>query len=58
MDFVIEDDDVTENYNTIWDKFSVDIKKKKKIDSEPDYNNFFLKTKIKSNGNEVTDFFR
>ena len=31
-------------------------KKQKKIDSDPVYNKFFLKTKIKSHGNEVTDF--
>ena len=30
--FLIEDDDLLEKYNTIWDKVSTDIKK---IDSEP-----------------------
>ena len=35
-------------FNTIWDKVSGDIKK--------DYDKIFLKTKIKSYGNEVTDF--
>ena len=30
---------------------------KKELDSEPLYNKEFLKTKIKSHGNEVTDFY-
>ena len=55
MYFLIEDDDLLEKYNTIWDKVSADIKKN--IDSEPVYNKEFLKTKTKSHGNEVTDFF-
>ena len=42
-------------YNTIWDKVSADIKKE--FDSEPVYNKNFLKTKIKSHGDEVTDFY-
>ena len=46
MDFLIKDDDVLEKYNTIWDKVSTD--------SEPVYNKEYLKTKIKSHGNEVT----
>ena len=54
MDFLIEDVNVLEKYNTIWDKFSAGIKKE--FDSEPAYIKFFLKTKIKSHGNEVTDF--
>ena len=29
---------------------------KKEFDSEPVYNKTFLKTNIKSNGNELTDF--
>ena len=54
MYFLIEDDNLLEKYNTIWDKLSTDIKKE--FDSEPVYNKEFLKTKIKSHGNEVTDF--
>ena len=38
MYFLIEDDDLLKKYNTIWDKVSADIKKKKTIDSEPNYN--------------------
>ena len=34
--FLIEDDDLLEKYNTIWDKVSTDIKKE--FDSEPFYN--------------------
>ena len=54
MHFSIEDDDLLEEYNTIWDKVSADIKKG--FDSEPVYNEEFLETKIKSNGDEVTGF--
>ena len=44
MYFLIEDDDLLEKYNTIWDKVSADIKKE--FDSEPVYNKKFLKAKI------------
>ena len=39
MYFLIEDDDLLEKHNTIWDKVCADIKKE--FDSEPVYNNFF-----------------
>ena len=55
MYFLIKDDDLLEKYKTIWDKVSADIKKES--DSDPVYNNEFLKTKIKSLGDEVTDFY-
>ena len=48
-------DDLLEKYNTIWDKVSADAKKE--FDIDPVYNNFFFKTKIKFDGNEVTDFY-
>ena len=51
MNFLIEGDDFLEKRNTVWDKVSADI------DSELVYNKIFLKTKIKSHGNEVTDFY-
>ena len=54
MYFLIEDNDLLEKYNTIWDKVSANIKKE--FNSEPAYNNNFSKTKIKSHCNEVTDF--
>ena len=53
MYFLIEAGDLLEKCNTIWDKVSADIE----FDSEPVYNKEFLKTKIKSQGDEVTDFY-
>ena len=55
MYFFIKDDDLLEKYNTICDKVSADIKKQ--FDSEPAYNKIFLKIKMKSNGDEVKDFY-
>ena len=37
--FLIEDDDLLEKYNIIWDKVSADIRKE--FDSEPVYNKTF-----------------
>ena len=54
MYFLIEDDDLLEKYNTIWDKVRADIKKE--FAREPVYNKNHLKTKIKSHGNKVADF--
>ena len=39
MHFLIEDDELLEKYNTIWDKASADIKKG--FDSAPIYNKKF-----------------
>ena len=55
MYFLIEDNDLLGKYNTISYKFSADIKKE--FDSKPAYNKIFLKTKIKSHDDEVTDFY-
>ena len=55
MYFLIEDDDLLEKDNTIWDKEIADIKKE--FDSKPVYNKNYLKTKIKSHGDEVTNFY-
>ena len=56
MYFLIEDYDLFEKYNTAWDKFSADIRKE--YNSEPVYNKNYLKTKIKSHGDdEVTGFY-
>ena len=52
---MIEDDDLLEKYNTIWDKVRAGMKKE--FDSKPVYNKEFWKTKIKSRGDEVTDFY-
>ena len=51
---MIEDDELLKNYNIIWDKISANIKKE--FDTKPIYNTTFLKTKIKSYGDEPTDF--
>ena len=55
MYFLIENYDILEKYNTIWDKVSADIKKE--FDSKPVYNENFLNKKIKSDGDEVADFY-
>ena len=54
MYLLIEDDDLLEKFNTIWDKVSADIEKEH--NSEPVYNKEFLKTKIKSHWEKDTDF--
>ena len=51
MYFLVED----EKYNTIWDKVSANIKKE--FDREPVCKKKCLKTKIKSHGDKVTDFY-
>ena len=53
--FLIEDDHLLEKYNTVWDKVSADIKRE--FHSEPLYNKNYLKTKVRSHGDEVTDFY-
>ena len=55
MHFLIEDGDLFEKYNIIWDKVGANIKKA--FNSKPVYNKEFLKTKIKSHGDKVTDFY-
>ena len=55
MYFFIEDYELLEKYNTIWDKVRDDTKNE--LDFEPTYNKEFLKTKIKSHGDKVTDFY-
>ena len=55
MYFLIENDGLLEKYNAIWDKVSTDIRKE--FDSEPVYNKEFLKTKIKSHGDEIADVY-
>ena len=46
---------LVEKSNTIWDKVSLDVKEK--FYNKPVYNNEFLKSKIKSHGDKVTDFY-
>ena len=54
MHFLIEDSNLLEKYNTIWDKVSADMKKE--FDSELVYDKMFLKTKIKSYGDKLQIF--
>ena len=54
MHFLIEDGDLLEKY-TIWVKVRADINKE--FDSNLVYNKVFLKTKIRSNGDKVTDIY-
>ena len=54
--FLIEDDFLLGKPNTIQDKVSADIKQKLK-GGGASYNKDYLKTKIKSHGYEVTDFY-
>ena len=51
----IEDDALLEKYNIIWYKVSADIKAE--FDRDHVSNKKFLKTKTKSHGDEVTDFY-
>ena len=48
MYFLIENNDLLDKYNTIWDKVSADIKKQ--FASWPVYNKKFLVTKVKYHG--------
>ena len=54
MYFLIEEGDLSKLYYTIWDKISTDIKKE--FERELVYNEKIWKTKLKSHGDEVTDF--
>ena len=54
LNVLIEDDDLLEEHDTIRDKVSTDSKKE--FDSEPVYDKNHLKIKIKSHGNEFTNF--
>ena len=53
--FLIDDDELLGENNKIWDKVSAGIKKE--FDSESVYNKNDLKTKIKSNGDKIKDFY-
>ena len=46
MSFSIQNNELLEKYNEIWDKVSNTIKKG--FDSEPVYNEKYLRTKVKS----------
>ena len=51
MYFLIKIDDLLDKYDTIWDKVNA------KTDSKPAYNKAFLRTNIKSHGDEVKHFY-
>ena len=55
MYFLIQNDYLLKKYNTILDKVSAGIKTE--FDSKPAHNKRFLKTKIKSHGDEITYFY-
>ena len=52
---MFEDDDLIKKYNTNWDKVSADIKKNLIVNLSIIF--FFLKIKVKSHADEVTDFY-
>ena len=54
MYFLIENNDFLEKYSTIWDNIGSDIKIE--FDSKPAYNKNVLKTKIESQGDQITSF--
>ena len=55
ISFLIKDDELLEKYNEIWEKVKNSLKKE--FDSEPVYNEKYLKAKIKSyNGKINTNF--
>ena len=55
MYYLIKYDNWLEKHNIIWDEVSADIKKE--FGSESVYNKEFLKAKMKSHGDENTDFY-
>ena len=54
MYFSVEDDELLESYNAIWNKFNNSVKKE--FDFERIYKNKFLKIRVRSYGDEVSDF--
>ena len=52
MNSFIQDNELLEKYNGVWNEGSNSIKE----DCEPIFNKKFFKTKIRSYGDEATDF--
>ena len=52
---LIEDDDSLQKHSTIWDNVCAD--RNNEFDGEPGYNKNFLKTKIRSHGDKVRNFY-
>ena len=55
MSFLIKDDELLEKYNEIWEKVKNRIRKE--FDSEPVYNEKYLKAKIKSYNGKINANF-
>ena len=55
MSFLIKDDELLEKYNEIWENVRNSIKKE--FDSEPVYDEKYLRTKIKSYNGKVNSNF-
>ena len=55
MCFLIEDQNLLEKYNTIWDKVTADIIKE--LNSEPVYSKKFLEAAMRSYGIKLQNFF-
>ena len=55
MSFLINDDELLEKYNEIWEKVKNSIKKE--FDSDPVYNEKYLKAKIKSYNRKINTNF-
>ena len=53
--FLMEDNELLEKYNTLWNKISADVIKE--FDSNLTYNKYILKTEIRYYADEPTDFY-
>ena len=51
----MEDNELLEKYNTLWNKISADVIKE--FDSNLTYNKYILKTEIRYYADEPTDFY-
>ena len=56
MSFLVKDDELLEKYNKIWEKFKNTINKE--FDSDPVYNEQYLKAKIKYYNVKINSNFR
>ena len=56
MSFLVKDDELLEKYNKIWEKFKNTINKE--FDSDPVYNEQYLKAKIKYYNGKINSNFR
>ena len=56
VSFLIKDEKLLEKYNEIWEKIKISIKKE--FDSEPVYNEKYLKAKMKSCNRKINTNFR